>query len=36
MENGAWVLGVQWHPEADEKSRLFEALTEAARSVRSA
>jgi putative glutamine amidotransferase len=31
MDNGAWVLGVQWHPEADEKSRLFEALTEAAR-----
>lgn len=31
MQNGAWVLGVQWHPEADERSRLFDALTEAAR-----
>jgi putative glutamine amidotransferase len=30
MQNGAWVLGVQWHPEADERSRLFNALTEAA------
>jgi putative glutamine amidotransferase len=29
--DGAWVLGVQWHPEADERSRLFNALTEAAR-----
>jgi putative glutamine amidotransferase len=29
--NGSWVLGVQWHPEADERSRLFAALTEAAR-----
>lgn len=32
MHNGAWVLGVQWHPEADEQTRLFRALTEAARS----
>jgi putative glutamine amidotransferase len=32
LDNGAWVLGVQWHPEADERSRLFAALTEAARS----
>ena len=31
LDNGAWVLGVQWHPEADERSRLFAALTEAAR-----
>jgi putative glutamine amidotransferase len=31
MNNGSWVLGVQWHPEADERSRLFAALTEAAR-----
>jgi putative glutamine amidotransferase len=27
---GGWVLGVQWHPEADEQSRLFQALAEAA------
>jgi putative glutamine amidotransferase len=27
-----WVLGVQWHPEADDRSRLFGALCEAARS----
>jgi putative glutamine amidotransferase len=27
----AFVLGVQWHPEADEKSRLIGALVEAAR-----
>jgi putative glutamine amidotransferase len=25
-----WTLGVQWHPEATERSRLFGALTEAA------
>jgi putative glutamine amidotransferase len=31
LQNGGWVLGVQWHPEADERSRLFNALTEAAR-----
>jgi putative glutamine amidotransferase len=31
LNNGAWVLGVQWHPEADERSRLFNALTDAAR-----
>jgi putative glutamine amidotransferase len=28
---GRWVLGVQWHPEADERSRLFAALADAAR-----
>jgi putative glutamine amidotransferase len=28
--NGPWLLGVQWHPEADERSRLFNALTDAA------
>lgn len=28
--DGDWVLGVQWHPEADEKSRLFQALRDAA------
>ncbi len=32
LADGAWVLGVQWHPEADERSRLFASLTEAARS----
>jgi putative glutamine amidotransferase len=31
LADGRWVLGVQWHPEADERSRLFNALTEAAR-----
>jgi putative glutamine amidotransferase len=30
-EDGRWVLGVQWHPEADERSRLFHALAGAAR-----
>jgi putative glutamine amidotransferase len=29
--DGRWVLGVQWHPEADDRSRLFMALREAAR-----
>jgi putative glutamine amidotransferase len=28
--DGRWALGVQWHPEADERSRLFSALYEAA------
>jgi putative glutamine amidotransferase len=28
--DGSWVLGVQWHPEANDKSRLFAALCEAA------
>jgi putative glutamine amidotransferase len=28
--DGSWTLGVQWHPEANARSRLFEALTEAA------
>jgi putative glutamine amidotransferase len=32
MADGRWVLGVQWHPEADERSGLFGALTDAARS----
>ena len=31
LVDGSWVLGVQWHPEADDRSRLFEALVEAAR-----
>jgi putative glutamine amidotransferase len=30
--DGRWLLGVQWHPEADERSRLFAALHDAARS----
>jgi putative glutamine amidotransferase len=29
--DGRWLLGVQWHPEADERSRLFSALHDAAR-----
>ena len=29
--DGRWVLGVQWHPEADDRSRLFVALRDAAR-----
>ena len=29
--DGSWTLGVQWHPEADERSRLFQGLAEAAR-----
>jgi putative glutamine amidotransferase len=28
--DGSWVLGVQWHPEADERTRLFSALRDAA------
>jgi putative glutamine amidotransferase len=30
LRDGGWVLGVQWHPEADESSRLFAALRDAA------
>jgi putative glutamine amidotransferase len=29
-EDGRWVLGVQWHPEADERSRLFAAFRDSA------
>ena len=29
--DGAWVLGVQWHPEAGDKRRLFEVFADAAR-----
>ncbi len=29
---GGWCLGVQWHPEANDRSRLFGALCDAARS----
>ncbi|HEX4804860.1 MAG TPA: gamma-glutamyl-gamma-aminobutyrate hydrolase family protein [Conexibacter sp.] len=32
----AFVLGVQWHPEADERSRVIGALVEAARAHRDA
>jgi len=28
--DGRWVLGVQWHPEVDERSRLFAAFRDAA------
>jgi putative glutamine amidotransferase len=28
--DGRWLIGVQWHPEADERSRLFLALHDAA------
>jgi putative glutamine amidotransferase len=31
-----FVLGVQWHPEADERSRIVGALVEAARAYRAA
>jgi putative glutamine amidotransferase len=30
LADGRWGLGVQWHPEADDRSRLFGALCEAA------
>jgi len=30
MANGHWGLGVQWHPEANDRSRLFGALCDAA------
>jgi putative glutamine amidotransferase len=35
LADGRWGLGVQWHPEADDKSRLFGALVDAARAWRS-
>ena len=31
-----FALGVQWHPEADERSRLLAALVEEARAERTA
>ena len=34
--DGAWVLGVQWHPEASDKRVLFHAFAEAAGGWRSA
>jgi putative glutamine amidotransferase len=30
LDDEGWVLGVQWHPEADDRSRLFGALCDAA------
>jgi gamma-glutamyl-gamma-aminobutyrate hydrolase PuuD len=30
LADGRWGLGVQWHPEADDRSRLFGALCAAA------
>ncbi|HYF26220.1 MAG TPA: gamma-glutamyl-gamma-aminobutyrate hydrolase family protein [Baekduia sp.] len=35
LEGAQWVLGVQWHPEADETSRLVAALVDAAAAYRS-
>jgi putative glutamine amidotransferase len=32
LADGRWGLGVQWHPEANDRSRLFAALCDAARS----
>jgi putative glutamine amidotransferase len=29
--DGRWILGVQWHPEADERSRMLSAFADAAR-----
>lgn len=34
MPSKRFVLGVQWHPEADERSRVIEALVRAAREYR--
>jgi putative glutamine amidotransferase len=34
-EDGAWVLGVQWHPEAGDKRELFESFAEASAQARS-
>jgi putative glutamine amidotransferase len=36
LPDRAFVLGVQWHPEADEKSRLVGALVDAAQDYRAA
>jgi putative glutamine amidotransferase len=36
LPDAAFVLGVQWHPEADERSRVVGALVEAARERRAA
>jgi len=34
LPGGAFVLGVQWHPEADERSRVIGALVESANAAR--
>jgi putative glutamine amidotransferase len=34
VERKRFALGVQWHPEADERSRLIAALVEEARARR--
>jgi putative glutamine amidotransferase len=34
-DDGAWALGVQWHPEAGDKRELFEAFAEASAHARS-
>ncbi len=31
VADGRWALGVQWHPEANDRTRLFAALIDAAR-----
>jgi putative glutamine amidotransferase len=30
-DDGRWILGVQWHPEADERSQMMSAFVDAAR-----
>jgi putative glutamine amidotransferase len=35
-EDGSWVLGVQWHPEASDKRALFDSFAEAASEWRAA
>ena len=30
-EDGRWIVGVQWHPEADERSQMMSAFADAAR-----
>jgi putative glutamine amidotransferase len=32
--DGSWALGVQWHPETDDRTRLFAALCDAAAAAR--
>jgi putative glutamine amidotransferase len=32
LDDGRWALGVQWHPEADERSQIMSAFADAARS----
>jgi putative glutamine amidotransferase len=31
VAGGRWALGVQWHPEANDRTRLFSGLIDAAR-----